>query len=164
VDRVHEALLDPERVVQDLGEGGQAVGRAAGVADDVVLGRIVLVGVDAEDDGDVLILRRGADQDLLGTGGDVGLGLLGVGEDAGGLDDDVDAEVLPGQGGRILDLKNLTFLPLMTMASSVWVTVPWKLPYVESWAKRRAFVGTSTRSLTATTSSSGARSRIAFRD
>ena len=30
----------------------------------------------------------------------VALGLRGVGEDAGGLDDDVDAEVTPGQRGR----------------------------------------------------------------
>ena len=32
---------------------------------------------------------------------DVGAGLGGVGEEAGGLDDDVDAEVAPLQGGRV---------------------------------------------------------------
>jgi len=64
VDRVHQALFDPEGVVEDLGHWRQAVGGAAGVADDRVLGRVVLALVDAEDDGDVLALGGGADENL----------------------------------------------------------------------------------------------------
>jgi hypothetical protein len=68
--------------------------------------------VDAEDDRDVLVLRRGADDDLLRAGIDVGARLLGVGEDAGRLEDDVDAEVLPGQRGRILLLEDPDLPPV----------------------------------------------------
>ncbi len=50
VDGRHEAPLDAERVVEDLDDGGQAVGRAGGVGDDVVLGRVVGLLVDAQDD------------------------------------------------------------------------------------------------------------------
>src|ERR1035437_2057635 len=107
VDRVHHALFDPERIVEDLRERRQAVGGAAGVADDHVLRGVVHALVDAEDDGDVLALGRGADEDLLGAGSDVGAGLVGLGEAARRLDDDVDAEILPGQLGRIGDLQDL---------------------------------------------------------
>ena len=102
VDRVHQPLLDAEQVVDDLGGRGEAVRRARGVADDVVAGRVVALLVDAEDDRDVLVLGRRADDDLLGAGLDVRLGLLGVGEDAGRLEDDVDPEVAPRQRRRVL--------------------------------------------------------------
>src|SRR5690606_37210942 len=74
---------------------------ARGVGQDVVVGRVVLVVVDAHDDGQVLALGRGGDDDLLGAGLEVLLGVLGLGEEAGGLDDDVHAEVAPGQLGRV---------------------------------------------------------------
>ena len=45
--------------------------------------------------------------DLLGARGDVRRGLLGVGEDAGRLQDDVDPEVAPRQCGRIPFGKDL---------------------------------------------------------
>ena len=78
VDGVHQALLDADEVVDDLGHGGEAVRRAGGVADDVVGRRVVAVLVDAEDDRDVLALGRGADDDLPGTGVDVRPGLVRV--------------------------------------------------------------------------------------
>src|SRR4249919_2389563 len=87
VDGVHQTELDGEQVVDDLGGRGEAVRRAAGVADDVVRRRVVAVLVDAEDDRDVLVLRGGADDDLLGAGRDVRLGLLGVCVDARALQD-----------------------------------------------------------------------------
>ena len=89
------------QVVDDLGRRRQAVRRAAGVADDVVGGRVVAVLVDAEDDRDVLALGRGADDDLLRAGVDVRPGLRGVGEEAGALEHDVDAQVAPRQVGRV---------------------------------------------------------------
>ena len=72
-----------------------------GVADDVMGRRVIALFVDAEDDRDVLALGRGADDDLLGAGIDMRPRLRGIGEDAGALEDDVDAEVAPRQGGRV---------------------------------------------------------------
>ena len=46
---------------------------------------VVLLVVDAHDDGDVLALGRGGDDDLLRAGVDVALGLLGLGEQAGAI-------------------------------------------------------------------------------
>src|SRR5207249_6060613 len=94
VDRRHHPLLDPEAFVQDLGQGHEAVGGAAGVGDDVVRVGVVAVVVYAHDVRVVLIGRRGRDDDLPGAAAiDVRARLLGVGEEAGGLDDQVDAEV-----------------------------------------------------------------------
>jgi hypothetical protein len=55
-------------------------------------------------------LGRGGDDDLLGAAVDVGLGLGGVGEEAGRLDDDVGADAGPVQVGRVAlgeDLEGL---------------------------------------------------------
>ncbi|GAA2936070.1 hypothetical protein GCM10020221_34790 [Streptomyces thioluteus] len=65
------------------------------------LGRVVLVLVDAHHDGDVLALGRGRDEDLLRAGGEVLGRVLALGEDAGGLDDDVGAQLAPGQVGGV---------------------------------------------------------------
>ena len=96
----HETLLDAEAFLQeDVDDGCEAVGGAAGVGDDAVLGDIKLLVVDAHDDGDVLVLGGCGDDDLLGAGGDVALGLLALGEESGRLDHDIDAEFLPGKSG-----------------------------------------------------------------
>lgn len=99
VDGGHETLDNGELVVDDLGEGRKAVGGARGVGDD---GRLAVVRllVDAHDvHGGVG--RRGRDDDLLGATLKVGAGLLGSGEDAGGLDDVLGARLLPGDGGGV---------------------------------------------------------------
>jgi hypothetical protein len=101
VDRRHEALDDPELLEQDLGHRGQAVRRARGVGDDVVLRRVVVAVVDAHDDREVLVLRRGGDDDLLRATVDVRLGLGRVREVTGRLDDDVGAELAPRQRGGV---------------------------------------------------------------
>ena len=101
VDGVHQAALDRQEVVDHLGGRGEAVGRAARVADDVVRGRVVAILVDAEDDRDVLVLGRRADDHLLRAGVEVRLGLRRVGEDARALEDDVDAQIAPRQRRRI---------------------------------------------------------------
>ena len=68
VDRVHEAALDPERLVDDLRDRGEAVRRAGGVRDEAVLGPKRLV-VDAEDDHGVeVVLRGGGEEHLLRAG------------------------------------------------------------------------------------------------
>src|SRR6185312_3407851 len=60
VDRGHQATLDAEGVVEDLGQRRQAVGGAGGVADDR-LRAVVLLVVDAHDDGQVVTGRRRGD-------------------------------------------------------------------------------------------------------
>ena len=100
VDGGHQTLDDAQAVVERLGHGGQAVRGARGVGDDR-LGAVVLVVVDAHDDGDVLVLRRGGDQDLLGAGVDVLLRVGGLGEEAGGFDHDVHAQLAPRKVGGV---------------------------------------------------------------
>ena len=70
-------------------------------------GRVVDALVDAQHDGHVLALGGRADDDLAGAGLEVRGGLGGVGEQAGRLEHDVDAQVPPGQLGRVLDLQDL---------------------------------------------------------
>ena len=95
VDRGHQALDDAELVVEHLGHRRQAVGRARRVGDHVVAGRVVQLVVDAHHDGDVVVGGRRGDDDLLGAGVDVRVRLGGVGEEAGGLDDHVGADLAP---------------------------------------------------------------------
>ena len=78
--------------------------------------------VDAHHDGDVLVLGRRRDDDLLGAAVDVRPGLGGVGEEAGRLDDDVGAEVAPGQLGRVALGEDLDVLPSTVISSSSAVT------------------------------------------
>ena len=101
VDRRHEAALDPVRLVQDLGDRRDAVRRAGGVRDDVMLLRVVLAVVDAEDDREVRVGGRSGDDDLLGTRLEVLLRVGALREQAGRLDRDVDAEIRPGEVGRV---------------------------------------------------------------
>ena len=155
VDRRHLALHDPEGVVQHLGHRGEAVRRAGGVRDDVVLLGVVLVVVDADDDREVLALGGGGDDDLLGAGRDVGLGLVGVGEEAGGLEHVLDAEVLPGELRRVLDGEDLDLAARPRGSSSPSAfTSSGRLPRIESYFRRWASVGASVMSFTATNSSS----------
>ena len=80
----------------------EAIGGAARVAHD---GRRLFEGllVDAHDDGGHLVgaLGRGADDGLLRAGLDVLVGPVVVGEEAGGFDDVVDADVAPLEVGRV---------------------------------------------------------------
>ena len=99
----HQALGQAESFLQeDVHDRREAVGGAARVRHDVVLAGVVLLVVDAHDDGDVLALRRRRDDHLLRARGEVALGLLALGEEAGRLDHVVDAQLLPGQVGRRL--------------------------------------------------------------
>ena len=66
--------------------------------------------VDAEDDGDVLVAGGGGDDDLLDGAAEVGLGLFGVGEEAGGLDDDLGAYGGPVELGGVALGEDLDLL------------------------------------------------------
>ncbi len=102
MDRGHETAVDADALLHEhMNEGGEAVGRAGGVRYDDVLRGIVLVLVDAHDEGRDLFglvgaLRGGGDDDPLRPGFEVAPGLL-VAEEARGLDDVLDAELGPGQ-------------------------------------------------------------------
>ena len=100
MDRGHEAALDAEGVVENLGDGREAVRRAGSVGDDVLtgVGRVV----DAVDEHRGRVLGRSGHDDLLGTGGDVSASLLIGEEETRGLDDDLGADVAPGESGGIL--------------------------------------------------------------
>ena len=87
----HEATLDAKGVQQDLGHRRNTVSSTRGIGDDGVLSGIVEVIVDAHDDRDVFVGRRGRNDDLLGASSKVSLGLFGVSEDTGGLNDDIRA-------------------------------------------------------------------------
>ena len=93
--------LDLAEVVQHLRERRDAVGRARRVRDDVVRVRVVLVVVDAEHDRDVRVRGRGGDDDLLRACIEMLLRTVAVGEEAGRLEHDVDAQVAPGQRAGI---------------------------------------------------------------
>lgn len=108
VDSSHETLNDGELVVDDLGKGSKAVGRARGVGDNVGLAVVGLL-VDTHDVHRG-IGRGGRDDDLLGTTLQVSLGLLGGGEDTGGLDDVLGTSLAPGDVGGITLLVELDLL------------------------------------------------------
>ena len=101
VDRRHPAAAQAEALVQHLGHRGQAVGGARGVGDDPVPRRVVLVVVDAEHQGQVGTLGRGADDHGLRARGEVLRGVVPLREQAGRLHHDVHAEVAPGKGRRV---------------------------------------------------------------
>ena len=103
VDRGHQAAIDPDRLVQHLGDRREAVRRARRVRDDVVVvGVVDLVEVDAERDGGVRLGGGRGDDHLLGAGLEVLGGVVALREEPGRLDHDLGPEVAPRQRGRVL--------------------------------------------------------------
>ena len=88
----HGSLDDAELLVQHLHEGGQAVGGARSVADDLVL-MLVVVGVHSYHVSGDGALPRSGDEHLLGSGLQVLAGTSLVDEYPGALDDKVDVQV-----------------------------------------------------------------------
>jgi hypothetical protein len=101
MDRRHQAVLDADRLVDGLGERSEAVRRAGGVGDDVVRVLVVRVEVHAEHDGDVLAAGGRGDDDLLRAGFEVLGGVVALREEAGRLQDHVDAEITPSEVRRV---------------------------------------------------------------
>lgn len=112
MDRGHEAAGDSQSVLEHLGHGHEAVGRAGRVGDYPVLGRVILLLVHAHDNGDVLALGGCRDDHPLGATGQVCLGLLRVGKDAGGLDHELCPDIAPGDLGWILLREHLDSLTI----------------------------------------------------
>ncbi len=90
----------------------QAVGGAAGVRDDVVRAGVVLLVIHPVDNGDVLLLARSRDYDLLRAGLQVVRGGVAVGEPSRGLEHHVHSQVLPRQLRRILLRQHLHFVAI----------------------------------------------------
>ena len=109
VDGRHEALLDAPTVVEDLGDGSEAVGRARGVRDDGHVAVVALV-VDAHHEDGGAVLGRSGDDGLLGTTLDVGAGGLGVAEDTGALSDVVGTDLAPRDGAWVSLLEDVDLL------------------------------------------------------
>mmetsp|Transcript_36647 Transcript_36647/g.44816 ORF Transcript_36647/g.44816 Transcript_36647/m.44816 type:complete len:392 (+) Transcript_36647:104-1279(+) len=100
VDGRHETLLNAVGVVEDLGDGGEAVSRAGGVRDDVHAGLVLLV-VDTHDEDGRAVLGRGRDDGLLCAALEVSAGLGLVAENASALGDVVSADAAPRDLGGI---------------------------------------------------------------
>ena len=92
----HQAILDAKAVVQNLGDGGQAVRGARGVGNELHVARVG-IEVDAADEHRRVILGRGGHDDLLRAGVDVRLRLFLRQEQARGFDDVLRTDLTPGQ-------------------------------------------------------------------
>src|SRR5262249_13194277 len=73
---------------------------------------VVALVVDAHADREVGVAGRRRDDDALGTALEVGGGLVARSEEAGGLDDDVDAVVAPWDLGRLALFELLDVAPV----------------------------------------------------
>jgi len=80
VNRRHRPADNLKIVMDDLGDWRQAIRRAGSIRNDVMLGRIVLVVVHPENQGNVLILGWSRDDHFLYRTAHVLLGIFGVGE------------------------------------------------------------------------------------
>jgi len=102
VNRGHQTGLDAETVLeQNVNERRKAVRRAARVGNNVVLSRIVFAFVDTHDNGFNFTFAGRRNDYFLRASSEMGFRFFAVGEKAGGLDDDINAERLPRQRGKI---------------------------------------------------------------
>src|SRR5690606_34398109 len=125
VDGRHVAVVDPERLVEDLRDRRQAIRRAGRVREEAVLG-LDRVVIDADDDHRIeRVLRRHGQDDLLRAGIGVLLNLLALGEDTGRFDGDVDREILPGQVRRIALREDADLLAIDPKARLGRLDAPW---------------------------------------
>ena len=115
MDGRHETALDAERVVDDLGQRGQAVGRAARVRDDRFAG--VALVVHAIDEHRGLVLGWSGEDDFLGSGLEVRFGGRLVQKEAGGFDHDFGSDFIPLERGRILDGGEADFVAVDDQAA-----------------------------------------------
>ena len=83
VDGGHESFFHAESLFQeDVHEGGEAVGGAGSVGDDVMFCVVVLEMIDAHDNGDVLAFGRGGDDYFGAARGKMALSFICFSEEA----------------------------------------------------------------------------------
>ena len=90
----HQAVFDAEVILQNLGNGGQAVGGAGSVGYNVHVGGVFVLVNAHNKHGSVS--RRSGDNNLLGTGLQVSGSLFDGGEHTGGFHDIIGADSTPG--------------------------------------------------------------------
>src|SRR4030042_223078 len=73
---------------------------------------VVLFLVNAQHNGHVLVFSRRRDNHFFSAAPGVGNRLGGIGEEAGGLDDDIDAIVFPGNSGGVAFRDYLNLLSI----------------------------------------------------
>ncbi len=100
VNRGHEAFDNAEVVIDNLGDGSQAVGGAGSVGDKLHISSILLK-VDAADEHRGVVLRGAGHDNDLGAGVNVGLGLRLVEVNAGALENILNTELAPRNQGSI---------------------------------------------------------------
>ena len=152
VNRRHPTLLDAELLMHNF-DGGETVGGAGGVGDDVVPYGIVFLVVDAHHDADVRFLAGAVMMTFFGARFDVFRGAVTIRELAGAFEDHVDTEVLPRQLRGSFTESTLNASPLTVMPSPAASIFPSRLP-TESHRKQGASVAALVRSFTATKSMS----------
>ena len=90
-----QTTVDAKRLVKHLCHGGETVGGAGRIRDDVMLGGIVHPVIHAENDRQIFVLGRSGDDHLLHAVALVSDCLGGVGEETGALHNDVDVLAPP---------------------------------------------------------------------
>ena len=95
--------------MEDLGNGSEAVGGAAGVRDDVH-GGVILFVVDTHDEDGRVVLRGSRDDGLLGTTLEVSASGVSAAEDTGALSDVVGADTAPRDLARVGLLEDIDLL------------------------------------------------------
>jgi hypothetical protein len=116
VDRGHDPALYSHRVVQHARNWPEAVRGAGRVRYHVVLVRVVHVVVHAEHDGHVRLGGRRGDDHLLRARREVLRRVVALGEEAGGLDHHVGAQVAPWQRRRIALREHLQLVAVHDQA------------------------------------------------
>ena len=106
VNRDHRAVHEAEVVANNFDHGRQAIRGARRIRNDVVFGRIVLVAVDAHDNGDVFVGGGCRDDDFFRAGVAMFLGVGRLRETARRFQHDVNFQVGPWQFGRIFFGEN----------------------------------------------------------
>src|SRR6266851_3720323 len=110
MNRGHGAAVDPEGFLENLGDGGEAVGGAGSVGNDVVRRGIVSLVVHAEDERRIGAIGGRGDDYLFHRRAEMLLGVNALGEEAGRFNNDIRADRSPINLAGILGFENLEAL------------------------------------------------------
>ena len=104
----HQTVFDAKVVVQDLGDGGEAVRRTRSVGDELHVARVG-IEIHAADKHRRIVLGRGGHDDLLCACVDMRLRFFLCQEQARGFDNILSADLPPGEVGGVALGKNGDF-------------------------------------------------------
>ena len=152
MDRRHVAVLDADALVEDIGDGRQAIGRAGAVRDDRVLARSA-VAVDAHDEGEIDAVGRAPRRcTLLAPASRCFAAASRLVKKPGAFQRHIDLEVssTAASPGRARRGRAILPRPTSIQLSPVLIS-PRKRPCTLSYFRRCALASTEPRSLIATT-------------